>query len=423
MSSIAQRLYTDALHCIFSFLSLGDLVPAITACRSWKLSAYKEKSRGVRISGACDLLSLLHSPSRFHVNAYENSHLFLFTFIPLLQQLPFLADLNLRVSLEDITEQLVRDKKEGEESLSLRARQIAARWPQRIQKLTVEIVVKPDENMTRSKAKAAQMMVLIASSLPSLIDLTFYCGELDVDLSPLLTLRTQLTRLCVSGINESSIAVIKQMEVLRHIDTDDCWLEGLQLDQLQLLCSLPHKLHRLEEIDMRSTELTRKHMLALARLPALTRLEPESVHPDSLSLLDQFPRLRILRIDADQTHLVMASLPSLTELTLDYCRVKFYDQSLACLARMPQLRRLTLYDLDWPSLLGLRPLVCLEELSLAHCAQNLESHLPDLYTVPSLRKLQFYFQSDRKRRAANRVCVACRASPLLAHIESITVVE
>ena len=66
--SIAQSCHTDALHCIFAFLSLADLLPVMQSCRSWNTAGSKEPPRGLKLSinPSC-IAVLIDSPLRRHV--------------------------------------------------------------------------------------------------------------------------------------------------------------------------------------------------------------------------------------------------------------------------------------------------------------------------------------------------------------------
>lgn len=68
-ASIAQRCYQDALHEIYAFLSLRELLPAAHSCRAWYAAAGKEKGRNLtcRRSRYDFLRQLCSSPLRRHV--------------------------------------------------------------------------------------------------------------------------------------------------------------------------------------------------------------------------------------------------------------------------------------------------------------------------------------------------------------------
>src|SRR5205823_4264784 len=44
--SVAQCCHTDALHCVFAFLPLWDVILAALSCRDWWAAALKERARG-----------------------------------------------------------------------------------------------------------------------------------------------------------------------------------------------------------------------------------------------------------------------------------------------------------------------------------------------------------------------------------------
>lgn len=66
-----QRLYRDALHCIFDFLSLTDLATRmLPLCADWRSAALSLAPRSERLSLAsrARLACLLRSPLRRHFN-------------------------------------------------------------------------------------------------------------------------------------------------------------------------------------------------------------------------------------------------------------------------------------------------------------------------------------------------------------------
>jgi hypothetical protein len=68
--SIAQRCYTDALHCIFRFLVLKEFL-GVLCCRAWRAAAYKGKpyvgGSSVCLKSELGLRSLCSSPLKRHI--------------------------------------------------------------------------------------------------------------------------------------------------------------------------------------------------------------------------------------------------------------------------------------------------------------------------------------------------------------------
>jgi hypothetical protein len=98
--SIAQRLYTDVLLCLFAFFDLefyGDavapLLPAIRTCKAWYRAALQERSRACMFEARSSkkLHSVCHSALRFHVTKLELQFQFLWNDLSLVcSRLPHL---------------------------------------------------------------------------------------------------------------------------------------------------------------------------------------------------------------------------------------------------------------------------------------------------------------------------------------------
>ena len=464
--SLAQRMYTDGLHSIFKFLSLPDLQPALRSCRSWRDAAYKEKSRHrhcvLRWRG---VPSLVASPLRHHVSAYGMNSMFALSFplasVPLLAQLPQLTALALKLDVSDIDQQLetrsqvppaaaaaqaaTASQSNAEDSQSAAAAagemivarvaaELAPSWPQRLQQLVL-LFHDSMTDLSSGPSSAVQLLVSAVTALPpTLTHLKIDAGpgaHSPIDLGPLLLRLTRLSRLILGGslaFSKTHADHIKQMETLQYLAI---FSRDWTVQHLQWLCALPHRgLQRLEEVNLGSATLSSPHLIALAQLPALTRLAPNAIDPTALPMLDRFPSLRVLHLRSGSEREVVESVDAqlllrplrtigarLTELSLDQFSVASEEQSTALFSLLPALQTLSLSRVRLPSLLGLRPLTQLHSLTLEWCASLLPENLLELQHVPSLRKLTVRFGSHEleavraKVLRAKEVC----SSPLLRH--------
>ena len=180
--------------------------------------------------------------------------------------------------------------------------------------------------------------------------------------------------------DEEQMSVVKQLPNLRRLTLRDS-RRDLQLGDLFMngwprwLCSLPHRLQQLQELDLSRLSLRPEHVELLhIGLPALTALEPDSIHHPALILLPKFAsRLRTLnlRVDIGFAAVVGASLflphltpcSRLTELTLCDCAFSEAEAETLCRA-LPDLKVLELQTVGWPSFEPLRHLPQLESFSL-----------------------------------------------------------
>ena len=244
----------------------------------------------------------------------------------------------------------------------------------------------------------------------SLTDVALYADEpTPWDLTPLLQLK-QLRKLKLKGrpdaqFDEHAIAVVKQMASLESLAVGD-QLQLLDNAWLIRLCQPPHRLQRLQEIDLSSLCLGDADMQALRHLPTLTTLEPFAMHASDMATLAHFPSLRRLRIMADRLFFednvffdggrlrAFAFLPHLTctrlqVLTFEFCDFTEEEAEMLC-QLLPQLTELTLSDVGWPSLEPLRHLKQLAKLSLTldrRTTDILTLTLPQLQALKSLQEL------------------------------------
>ena len=425
VAALAQLMYTDGLHSIFQFLSLAELLPAVAACRSWRDAAYKEPSRGVCCELAPSLLPLLlFSPLRHHVSSYASWDDFpLSLVLPLTRHLPRLADLSLSFepwTFEPLLPESGADAESYDSSsahtaaVKLAASQLALTFPRdgvlRRLSLRMRFVSDAEANgweprilSSALQRQSVQMLLELASALPapsSITDLTIagaVAGENQVDLSSLARL-TNLARLTFNEhlrLGQAQIELLKQtLPSLRYLDIHGGrW----SVQQLEWLCSPPHRLQRLQEVSLQCTQLTRAHLTALAQLPALTTLSIDDERDsDALLLLHEirFPQLRSLRFCFDCSTDAQAVLPSarafgaqLTELELVNCDFASEKQSADFFSSLPSLQSLSLSGVGLPSLLALRSLLHLHSLALSQCTVHDSAYLQTLQHLPSLRQL------------------------------------
>jgi len=96
---------------------------------------------------------------------------------------------------------------------------------------------------------------------------------------------TQLESLKISGeprLEATHLNVIKQMKSLRSLSLFN---ESWTADNFQTLCTPPHALHNLEEIGMQRTWMGAIHITSLQHIPTLTRFAPRSMTVSALHLL------------------------------------------------------------------------------------------------------------------------------------------
>jgi hypothetical protein len=273
-----------------------------------------------------------------------------------------------------------------------------------------------------------QLLLEVASCLTTLTDLSVEAREnVSIDGAPLRRL-PQLARLTFGKaivIGPKHLQHIKQMESLKYLYINyGKWSAEL----LQALCGLPHKLLKLEEVSLANTSLTSAHLQALSSLPALTSLHPPLFPSSLLATLCRFSgpdgrQLRSLTLrfpDAPPpppTQQLLGALESvgagLAELNLDGVDIVSQQQFTAFFSSLPQIQVLNLGAVQLPSLVGLRSLTHLRELSVELCYALKPEHLEELALVPSLRHLTlafFPYHADRMEQVRDM----CR-SPRLSH--------
>jgi len=364
-SSFAQRLYDQALLCIFAYLPWRDTCSAALSCRAWLESACKERSHGLplRCADANQLGAVFLSRFRHHITELDLCALSPVSFallqqvraaIPALRALAYPADLDV-------------DAEEGEDDCpKRRGKKYVAAAPElfaaQIQQLRVHMHVTPD-NVAICQKRVLALMALV----PTLRCLQLqFCGGAskgplaDLSFAPLqalpslttLVLRVGPPRLAPVSLTAEQFAEIRGIVSLRSFSLNDGALERVDLERL---CAPAHRDSGLEHIDLRNTDIDVLCALALQHVPSLTHLASAWIDDRVFRIVRErmlLPRLRLLSVRVRRAHIHRAQYrahlcealrfwPHLTELQL------WYEPNLAqLLSCVPQLRKLALHDID-----------------------------------------------------------------------------
>jgi hypothetical protein len=286
-ASIAQRCYQDALHEMYAFLSLKELLPAAHSCRAWYAAAGKEKKRGLtwqqRIE--CNAFQqLCISPLRRHVIGVDGGFLSSRDLQQLALQLPHLQ--SLRVSLQ-------------ESALQPLMSNVAARHTFMQCGFSAHLCC-----LVLQMTSSVEVCQVVLNTLPTAFALTHLKLSLvmkwsrQLVLAPLLQL-SRLTDLSLSidsaAPTRAHLAIIKQIQSLRRLDLDrGRWRRNARL--LASLCAPPHALMQLHEIDLRHTVVNEAVLTECARLPSLGKLEPLCLLPCAFPLLPRLSQLCVLSV-------------------------------------------------------------------------------------------------------------------------------
>ena len=222
--SVAQRCHTDALHCIFAFLGLKELLPALHSCRSWLAAGCKEPPRGLKLKLEPESFAALAvSPLRHHA-----AHLIPKCPVDLnelrqLRTLPRLTALNVDV----LPGKLEAFLKPAGGSRQQHAQLLSSIFSTQLRSFGLDIQYDYDEPASLRTRQAA---VDALPSAPSLHAVKLRCTIDDLDLSPLLQL-PQLSDLTMShSPSLAQCAAVKQLAALtalsivsRNWRTTRCW--------------------------------------------------------------------------------------------------------------------------------------------------------------------------------------------------------
>ena len=362
--SVAHFCHTDALHCIFAFLALTDLLPALLSCRLWLAAGCKEPSRGLRVclNLPVSLASLTASPLRRHVAELSFARLLSLRLDQLesLRALPRLTALHATLDGADLETRLLS----VDESRERRALLVRAALPTQLCTLTLDCQGAP---------LARQALIDALPALAALHSLRLDVGTADLDLCPLVLLPRLGQMHTFDSVSLMQCAAVKRLAALTALQTGHgCWERAVLLELLEP----PHSLQRLQEIGLGS-ELTVDPplMAALLRLPALIALDPGRVSPDCWAGLGGFGQLRSLTVhwpgefSAAQLSALGAALralPLLTGLSV-VLPAGIRSAGPPVDLRLPALRGLSLRGLRLLSLEFLRHSPLLTYLGLVEC--------------------------------------------------------
>jgi hypothetical protein len=402
--SIAQRCYTDALHCLYKFLKLKDLLPAIQTCRYWRDAAYQEKRRAEKFKLSKYLLPwILHSPLRHHImiaSVTKGEHWTACDLCMLRDLTLKELDVSLDASSWNKTGSLASSSgKRGAAAVAY----ISQRLPASLTRLSVTF-----KNMGDTLTLAAcRVIVDVSCALANLVELCFdfhllsasSCIQLQLD--SLLSL-PMLTKLEL----RAQILSASQLDVLSRLRVTTLHLTG-EISPWKLTKLSANELaHSLVTLWFKSACLDADQLRALSGFPSMKSLDAEGFLLESLPLLSSLLSLTCLNLFIlDDGLLTPAALvvphlhscKHLTQLTLRWC--SFSATELADLAGL-SLVALTLIGSQLPSSLSaLSKCKSLTELQLQSCPRLWWLHLASLGSVASLRTLRADLSSHEMRLA------------------------
>lgn len=360
-------------------------------CRDWNAAASKEPTRVFSIAvQPTAVAGLSVSPLRRHVAELDTGATPLrLEQLRALRSLPRLTALTTALDGADLQSALLA----AGDSRPQRAQLLRDALPLHLRTLTLAI-----SNQLSDRAGSNQALL---DALPAQRDLTelllLKFDNPSLDVLPLrqmpalrhLTLETHLT--------QAQCAELKEIPTLTSIDYGRCAPNGSE----RILFTPPHRLQRLERLDLRGVSIDLPALDALLHLPALRVLQPGDVQPEcwgglgaltqlhtlSLHFYDPFTPAQLASLGES-----LSSLPRLSD--LDIVLLEDADSASPALAlRMPALRRLILHQLRVPSLEFIRHSPRLELLRLHLCADmsaadvmaSLRAHPP-----PRLHTLELF---------------------------------
>jgi hypothetical protein len=361
--SISQRCHTDALHCVFAFLRLKELLPALHSCREWHAAGCKEPSRRQCIVVAPDSVpGLAASPLRHHAAELTVQRL-QFAQLCHLRSLPRLTALDMSLAAADLAAQLQpAGRSPSPEQQTQLWRDVL---PLRLRTLTLGM-----QSLTSHSIRQSLLDAL--PSLPALHALRLEMGTDELDLSPLLRLPQLRDLYLYSHPSQPQCAVIKQLSTLTSLQLSCSTMDP---DALLRLLTPPHSLQLLQRLPGRRV-LNLAALSALHQLPALTELSPIHMKPECWAGLSAFTPLRSLHLDwadpftaAQQSSLESAlnSLPHLSDLELCLANHSYGPGAAPLCLRLPALRRLILDSFALLSTSFLQQSPLLERLELLRC--------------------------------------------------------
>ena len=342
-SSVAGRCHTDALHCIYAFLRLKELLPALQSCHQWRAAGIKEPSRQLLLRlprnvfvpsvGLGALVAVVASQLRHHVvEIVCPSYTWLrLSQLETLRALPRLTALDATLDLEN-ADLMARLQSAGD-SREQCAQLIRAALPPRLRSLTLNCMSSPG---------TAQALVDALSLLTDLRFLHLVMTATGMEATPVMLApryRANIDRsswpedaaMGPSGPNDLPVLTALQRPPAamqpafsRLHSLSIRWVFGFSADQLMgledSLSALPQLAHL--QLSLFSTHNSASAPLNL-RLPSLRSLGLRGMHLSSLGFLQHSPLLEWLR--------------------LLRCGISSADDTLRCLQSFaPQLRSLEL---------------------------------------------------------------------------------
>jgi len=276
----------------------------------------------------------------------------------------------------------------------LEQHELRACLPPRLQSLTLRLHHGADENA----------LAAIIEALPALADLdtlSLRCTRVDTSLSlePLLQL-SRLVHLAISArLSVEQLGTVKQMESLRTLAVNK---GDWRVEDLHTLCSPPHRLQQLEQIDLSHTSVDDQRMSQLVQLEGLRILQPGVLQSSAIPLLPRLQRLHSVRLDNYALHdessraqmcaaLRQCECITVVQVTSYTSREDSASALQELITEVPGLRVLQLERATVSSLRFLRHAPQLEQLHLTQCQMVRPTHLLALGTVvPQLRVLRVH---------------------------------
>jgi hypothetical protein len=391
--SISQRCYTDALHSIFKFLTLNEMVPVLQACTAWLHAVRKEKSRAVTFQLSKHLMSMvLHSALLHHIRAVTNHEEWTASDLCLLEGLQ-LTDLNLALDAANWNETATTLAESVGQRSPAAAASIAARMQISVTYLTLGF------QWGKPSLVGCQLIVDASCSLPNIVELCFDFKLLptesckQVDFKPLLSL-SQLIRLAVgvqflsaSTLNVLSLLSLKTLQFLENTEVSASQLKQLASNQLA---------ESLEVMVFKFTHLSSVHLRAMFGFRSLHTLVPKSYLLESVPLLSGLIQLQHLHFQMEDDNpltpasvLVPHFLSCQKLVRLRLYSVAFSASDLeALLGGGLKFVVLIFFECELPtSLSAFSKCPSLTELQIKSCSTLRLLHLASLRPVASLRTL------------------------------------
>jgi len=268
--SPVSRACQDVMQCVFAFLTLTELVHAARCCTQWDSWAVKTPGRKdkVTIYDPTQLETLADSRLLHHITEVESVGGCCVDRISHLAHAKNVTSMDVAI---------------GGCSALWHGKRVSFQLPSSITHLTLNVSGCLDRVLDQ---------VGTTQSLQSL-SLQFDSNNFGTFFLPTNPFRQlarlpQLTSFEIKGdvfIRMDHLREIKQLAALRRLDM---FHGGWASDELRKLCSPPHALHNLQEIDMRNTYLSRHIAECLQHVPTLTKLQAYCIDNDAFPILARF---------------------------------------------------------------------------------------------------------------------------------------